>query len=105
MEAMPRKFLSTRESHNPYLEYIKGEPESVEFLRVRNSIDLYAGLIEIFVMTGRSYLILLGEFLVSYAALDQLIKHVIITFLRTLKGDTALLQQVILNDASLDHPF
>lgn len=56
-------------------------------------------------MAGRLQLILLGEFLVPGAGLDQLVEHVIIAFPWALEGDTALLQQVVLDNASLDHPL
>lgn len=89
-----------------YLEHIEGEPERVEPFRIGNSVDLHAaGLIEIFVVAGRLQLILLREFLISRAGLDQLIEHVVIALPGALKGDTTLLQQVILDDASLDHPL
>lgn len=102
-----RKFLFSRTIDiDSYLEHIKGEPEGVEFLRVRNSVDLHAaGLIKIFVVAGRLQLILLGEFLVPRACLDQLIEHVVIALTGALKGNATLLQQVVLDDASLDHPL
>lgn len=55
IEATLQNFFRHSRAVASYLKHIEGEPESVEFLRVRNSVDLYAaGLIEIFVMTGRS---------------------------------------------------
>lgn len=100
--------LSPRKSSDidSYLEHVEGEPKSVELLGVRDAIDLHASrLIEVFVMARRPQLILLGKFLVPRAGLDQLIEYVIIALLRALKGDATLLQQIVLDDAALNHPF
>lgn len=56
-------------------------------------------------MAGRPQLILLRKFLVPRASLDQLVEHVVISLPGALKGDATLLQQVVLDDASLDHPL
>lgn len=48
---------------------------------------------------------MLRKFLVPRAGLDQLVEHVVIAFPGALKGDTTLLQQIVLDDASLDHPL
>lgn len=56
-------------------------------------------------MTGWHQFILFGKFLIPSSSLDQLIEHVVISLAGALKCYATLLEQIILDDASLDHPL